>query len=457
MIWIFLYGFLEIFPRCLLWYLPFRKRLRVQREWVQAGLIALVVIQALVYMMLKSTGTLTLVTFLPYLCVFGALHIGLLVLCCNVSLSKIVFVVLLTVPYGVMVQDILHWIEIMLLIPKNYALLSLVRAVLTGLAYPPAAWFLRRFVAPAMPVNSKEIWQGAWGLPCTFAACALLMSFSPVGITEYGSMMLLVRVILAFGSAFSCYHLVRAQRNVEVRAELLERVRFSESLVSLEKQQYIAFAELMREHRTERHDFRHHLSVIRTLAERGETEQLCIYLQSYAATAPQEAEPAVCENPIANVVLGHYLSLARTQCIAVDCDLQLEHDVGVSDTDLCVLLGNLLENAIEACQNVPEAQRFIRVRSGRMGDGLYLTLDNSYDGVLQEHGGHYQSRKIKQRPAAEITNEYRVGLGLSSVQALVNRYNGVLKIQHTETAFMISVMLETVQEVEAGVNCGTLS
>ena len=94
----------------------------------------------------------------------------------------------------------------------------------------------------------------------------------------------------------------------------------------------------------------------------------------------------------------------------------------VPDMDLCVIMGNMLENALEACRRMEGEEQFIKVRA--IVDGIFLTIvvENSFDGNWQEEGGAYLSRK-------EASNIRGGGVGLSSVRAVCEKHGGMMRIE----------------------------
>lgn len=119
-------------------------------------------------------------------------------------------------------------------------------------------------------------------------------------------------------------------------------------------------------------------------------------------------------NVMIDAVLNSKLSLAKSHGIAINAKAVVPQELSFPDIDLCVILGNLLDNAIEACQWLEEpASRFIRVYLDLKGENLYLCITNS-TGKIQKRNGKYVSRKAG-----------RHGFGLQRVDRLISRYQGI--------------------------------
>lgn len=112
--------------------------------------------------------------------------------------------------------------------------------------------------------------------------------------------------------------------------------------------------------------------------------------------------------------------------------INLPSKLTVSDFDISVLLGNLLENAIEAASHASEAERLILLNIISSGKMLAITVDNGFDGHVNLDGDKYLSTKKR-----------HTGIGLKSITNIAEKYNGGVQFSHEETIFHASVMLGT--------------
>jgi sensor histidine kinase regulating citrate/malate metabolism len=107
-----------------------------------------------------------------------------------------------------------------------------------------------------------------------------------------------------------------------------------------------------------------------------------------------------------------------------------EYPEQISDSNLCVILGNLFENAIEACGRMTEGHKFIRLRSRLQYGTLTVTMDNSFNGVVSQKDGKFLSSK---------RNE--IGTGLQSVSAIAEKHGGGASFETDGMVFLSSVYL----------------
>jgi hypothetical protein len=181
--------------------------------------------------------------------------------------------------------------------------------------------------------------------------------------------------------------------------------------------------------RAQRHDLRHQLAVIRSFSERGDNVRMNEYLDSLVAAIPSEQGRSYCENAAVNAIVSHYAAKAEQAGVEMDIRLTVpERMEQISDSSLCVIVGNLLENAGEACARMTEGRRFIRLRSRLQYGTLTITMDNSFDGRARRQGEAFLSSKRDE-----------VGTGLRSVRAMAEKYGGGASFETDGAVFLSSV------------------
>ncbi|MCL1880235.1 MAG: GHKL domain-containing protein [Actinomycetia bacterium] len=181
--------------------------------------------------------------------------------------------------------------------------------------------------------------------------------------------------------------------------------------------------------RAMRHDMRHQLFVLRDYLKDGDTDEALEYIDQIAGAAPNLSLMLLTDNFVVNAVLSHYMAMAAEYNIHTDLQLVVPAELGaVSESDISIIFGNLFENAIEATAFLPESKRFVRMRCQAPARRLTLTVDNSFDGYYRRQDNSFYSRK---RPGR--------GIGLSSVQTIVERYDGSMKIEAANGVFMVSL------------------
>lgn len=147
---------------------------------------------------------------------------------------------------------------------------------------------------------------------------------------------------------------------------------------------------------------------------------------------PTESDVVCCEHVDLNATLVYFLRQAERRGIRMTADVQCPGNIHIDPRDLIVLIGNLLDNALEACKSQNTADRRITVSGRPEGQRLCFVVENTYQKpVQQDRHGNYLSAKYDSCP----------GTGLEVVRSIAERYNGAVKIDHTNGIFQVSVTL----------------
>lgn len=180
-----------------------------------------------------------------------------------------------------------------------------------------------------------------------------------------------------------------------------------------------------------RHDYHNHIQVIKAHRSLGQDEKIDDYLNSLEADLTSVDTLIKSGNVMVDAILNSKLSLAVNRKISVNAKAVVPKDITVSEIDLCVIIGNLLDNAIEACLRIDsEDKRFIRVYMDLKRENLYLSVTNSSGGKIQKQDGRYISGKGENH-----------GFGLMRVDKIVDKYAGYIKRRDEDGAFTSEIML----------------
>ena len=198
--------------------------------------------------------------------------------------------------------------------------------------------------------------------------------------------------------------------------------------------QYRQLSRTMEETRRLRHDLRHHLNTLSALNAQGNQEEIGSYLKRYGTVYDQLEKQLFSGDPVVDSVLEYYLTQAKEDGVLVEHRVSLEGLTGVEAMDMTVLLGNCLENALEALRELPEERRRLSIEMIRSGAVLLVRIRNS---SMEPAGGEFtgwdafSSRK----------EEGRQGLGLRSVAAIADKYGGSAQFRYGEGEFIARVVL----------------
>ena len=137
---------------------------------------------------------------------------------------------------------------------------------------------------------------------------------------------------------------------------------------------YAEVENMYRQMRGWRHDYRSHIQVMKAHAAQGNWQAVAAYLDQLETDLAAVDTVVKTGNPMADAILNSKISLARSKHIQVRADASVPVALDISALDLCVILGNLFDNAIEASLPLPEEQRLIRVYIDRKGEQLYISF-----------------------------------------------------------------------------------
>lgn len=193
-------------------------------------------------------------------------------------------------------------------------------------------------------------------------------------------------------------------------------------------QKYYAEVENMyRKMRGWRHDYRHHIQVMKVHAVNGEYEAICDYLDMLDDDLTNVETVIKTGNRMADAILNSKLSIAMEQHIKIKAEANVPVALTVSELDLCIIIGNLLDNAIDACLELPIEERLIRIYMEMKGNYLYFALTNTASGKKKKH--------------FKTTKGEGHGLGIARIDAIVKKYGGYVTRASEDGAFSTEVLL----------------
>ncbi len=294
----------------------------------------------------------------------------------------------------------------------------------------PLFFYIRNFYIKAVHQTiSQRTWLFLWLVPFTFYTVWYRNSFFSSENHELLSLDLkyVFFALLVNGGGLLIYTLVADLINKHVDND---RLREKETQMLIKQKQFEVLQERIDEARTAKHDMRQHLHMICAYLEDEKYEELKAYINSFRKTIPENITISYCDHYGINALLQYFAGLARENGIAFSAKLELPGDIGIPDDVLAVLLGNLLENAVEACAK--ESKPVIRIRGQMQGNAVFFKVVNTFTGkVRKSPDGIYLSTKHAGQ-----------GIGLRSVRGIVDDHNGILKITQENGLFSVSVLLK---------------
>lgn len=293
--------------------------------------------------------------------------------------------------------------------------------VLWAALHPLLKRILRHIVTPFFEeYDSADYRRDLWFVPVAMTlACFTAL---PLDQEIANLRQLISRLMIGVATIFVC------RETAYDYTKMRERIALSHQL-HLQKQYYSALSDNVAEARRARHDLKHHTAVLSGLLEQDKLDKLKDYLTALQGNGRLTENIPYTGNAAADGVLYHYMVRGREEGIRfhVDCAFS---EVDIPDVPFCSLLGNALDNSLTACLTVPREERFIQVRAKTEPGLLLITIDNSFDGILEKRGDVLLSRKQKNEP----------GIGISSMQAICREYNGTCRFEGNGSIFEASFL-----------------
>lgn len=180
-----------------------------------------------------------------------------------------------------------------------------------------------------------------------------------------------------------------------------------------------------------RHDYRSHIQTMKAYAASGDLEAVKKYLDLLDEDLTTVDTVIKTGNPMTDAILNSKISLAKSKDIEVVADAHIPLKLKTSEIDLCCIIGNLFDNAIDASMKLPKEQRVIRVYMDMKNTQLYISFTNFTAGKkLKKDGRLFHSTKGDGH-----------GFGLVRIDAIVDRLDGYLSRNSEDGAFTTEILL----------------
>ncbi len=279
--------------------------------------------------------------------------------------------------------------------------------------------------------QSRAIFYATVAATCAFVWDRLLPAYEPViggWFVEWGSFFIATAIGCSlWRDVVDGYRdsLVFQEESKQVVRQLSMQMEYSRQI-----------SRAAAENRRLIHDIKHHLRAINRMAlEHGQAE-ICSFLsqvESHVGSSSVHSSVPFCENPAVNALIEYYFRAAQTQGIEFQIRFLLPDQLPLSDVDLCTVLGNLLDNAVEACSRQRQGARRILLAGETRGNMYFLKIENTYDGLALQDGTTFLSRK---GTSADH------GIGLSSVRKIIESHGGDLDIVPRDGSFLVGITIQ---------------
>lgn len=196
-----------------------------------------------------------------------------------------------------------------------------------------------------------------------------------------------------------------------------------------------------------RHDMRHELNLLRSYYEKGDINAIGEYLRMSDKHLDElEKEAVICDYPILDTILRYYINFARHSGISVRLDIHVHKEYDFDLIDITSLVGNFMENAIEASQQVPEEKRYINLHIRQSGQLLLMLVENScwsQESVMNGEFLEWDFFQSTKRQSGE-------GMGLRSMSMIAEKYGGMVIYKKEHGQFTTKISLKIPEDDRKG-------
>lgn len=234
---------------------------------------------------------------------------------------------------------------------------------------------------------------------------------------------IILSIYVVFFVLWSFIILCFAIINAHAKAKLKYEADFAESIISTGQKYHQSMEDMYKTLSILRHDYKYHLRAINNLFNSGKLEEAKQYLDDIQKEAPENKLRHYCSNAVFNALLSSYAERCEKLKIEFKIDLEVPEQLGVSNYEICIVLGNLLENAVEASEKL-ERDRKIELAIKTQGSYLAIMVENNFSG-----------------DSTLISAKKNGGFGLQSIRAVATRYEGHTMMEWNKGVFKIYVML----------------
>lgn len=194
---------------------------------------------------------------------------------------------------------------------------------------------------------------------------------------------------------------------------------------------YAEVENMYRQMRGWRHDYRNHIQVLKSYADMGALDDIRRYLDALDTDLNTVDVALKTGNKMTDIIVNSKISLAKSKEIAVTADAHVAVALTTAEIDLCIIIGNLFDNAIEASMALPKEERMIRVYMDMKNTQLYMSFTNR-TAVKKQH---------KENGRFLSTKGHGHGYGLVRIDTIIERYQGYIRRNSEDGAFTTEILL----------------
>ena len=252
--------------------------------------------------------------------------------------------------------------------------------------------------------------------PLTVMISVIIISHKNIGFGSAAGIQVfyIYTSVLLFSASISLFYLLEKNILLDMSGE---KSSVMEELLSLQRRHYERLDISQRELQSLRHDIKNHISCLYALLDSGHAKEAKEYIKELYTCNKGLQGIIYSGNIVIDSILSNGLANLENRGINLKCSIIIPPSLNIADVDLCILFGNLIDNAVEACERIvePGRKKFIVLNVNIKKDYLFIDIANSFTGEVKKQNNIYRTVKIDERYC---------GIGLFNIRKIVEKYNG---------------------------------
>lgn len=355
-------------------------------------------------------------------------HLPLMVILVGLTKQKLWPVISVFVAY--LCCQLRRWLALLLAVTLYGD--TMVQSIMEIVITLPLLLVLLKYISPAVrTISQSNTWVQSQF--CLLPAIYYIFDYATqvyTDLMERGDPLVAEFMSFVCSVAYLVF-ILRSSQEKWLRSQLEQTQNSLNLQISQAVREIDALREAQQKTRQYRHDLRHHIQYISVCIENGKLEHAQEYIQGIYSEIESNKVIVYCENEAANLIFSAFAGRMKENGIAMSVKAQIPKNIHISESDLCVLLSNAMENALHACKKVQDGEVIptVEVSAFEKNGKLFLQIINSCDfDITFVHG-------------IPITNQPGHGIGVQSICALVERYEGIYTFQAEDGKFILRVSL----------------
>lgn len=398
----------------------------INRRLVLVGIIVMATIVNIYFENIMSNLILGVLIFLliGHLFYQGKLHIKLIVAIFIVVFSlitELLTAVIFGLVFGELIQDIRDNTMYFFLggIASKILLLLLVEMIIR---------FRKRNVSSV----SLSSWLFIISIPIVSIILSILIIYEPIVNNEFSNMAIVSCLSILYIDIVAFYLF----DNISIQIDENNKVRYREKQLLMQQSQYENIISGHNQVEKVRHDMLGHLIAVDGYLTKSEVIEAKSYIRKLHHEIDFTSQGILSENVAVDAIINNRKAKAEKKGINIIPDIMLPKKIQIDDLDLCVVVGNALTNAIEACQRIEEnVPKNIQLGIKYKRASLIIVIRNPYDpNTLRVKNGKYASSK-------PIRIKDEAGIGLANIETVVKKYGGIYEVNIELDEFVIKLIL----------------